>query len=211
MDYKIIPGILRTTEAEYKKDIETANQFTPYVQIDVIDGVFAPQKTVERDIIAKYPPKGTCEVDLMVQAPENIVYQYLSLPFVDKVVIHVESTANVQSVIDTVHQYNKKCALALNPATPIELIRKYEHFDQITFMTVIPGRQGQSFHEEVLEKITEAKLRHQNIPFEVDGGMNPQTVPKAKEAGANLFVVGSYIFWSDDPKQRYDELVAKLS
>lgn len=206
MDFKIIPGILRTTEAEYKKDLEAANEFTSYIQIDVIDGVYAPQKTVQADVIAKHPATGKAEVDLMVVDPVTAMRPFLLMPFVDQVIVHVETVERLQPIIDIVHSYNKKCALAMNPDTPMQFLNDAHKYDQVVFMGVTPGKQGQPFQNEVLQKITEARFRHHELPIEVDGGMKPETIVEAKRAGANYFISGSFIFWSDNPKQKYEEL-----
>lgn len=211
MDYKIIPGILRSTEEDYKKDIAAANQFAKYIQIDIIDGIFAPQKTVQDNVVATYQPSVPVEVDLMVADPESVMRTYLLLPFVDQIIVHVETVKNPQHVIDLAHRYNKKCAFALNPETTIHSLADAKGFDQITFMGVTPGKQGQAFQEEVLHKIREARFRYHELPIEVDGGINPNTLVEAKKAGANLFISGSYIFWSNNPKVKYEELSTLIS
>ena len=78
--------------------------------------------------------------------------------------------------------------------------------DQVLVMTVNPGFGGQSFIEETLSKIQQlAKLKDEhgyNYDIEVDGGIVPETAKRCKEAGANVFVAGSYIYGAEQPKEK---------
>jgi ribulose-phosphate 3-epimerase len=92
--------------------------------------------------------------------------------------------------------------ITLNPATPVESIyRVLEHVDLVLIMSVVPGFSGQKFMPEVLPKIPAVKKRLlPNQRVEIDGGINPETIKQAHDAGADLFVVASAIFDQPDRK-----------
>ncbi|MDP1688962.1 MAG: hypothetical protein Q8L47_02420 [bacterium] len=80
------------------------------------------------------------------------------------------------------------------------------HFDGFLILGVTPGPSGQKMDQRIFEKIKKLRNRFQDSIIEVDGGINLETAKLAKEAGANLFVAGAYIFNSKNPKGAYEEL-----
>ena len=92
-----------------------------------------------------------------------------------------------------------KPSVVINPGTPVEAIKHVLHLvDQVLVMTVNPGFGGQAFLPETMDKVRElVALREEkglNFEIEVDGGIDDQTIAQAKEAGATVFVAGSYVF-----------------
>jgi ribulose-phosphate 3-epimerase len=49
-----------------------------------------------------------------------------------------------------------------------------------------------------------------DVRVQVDGGINAETARVAREAGADLLVAGSAIFWNDEPSRAYAALVAAV-
>lgn len=102
---------------------------------------------------------------------------------------------------------NVQAEVVINPGTSVDSIyHVLSMVDQILVMTVNPGFGGQSFIEETLYKIEQlAKLKAENgykYDIEVDGGIVPETAKQCKEAGANVFVAGSYIYSAEQPKKQ---------
>jgi len=88
-----------------------------------------------------------------------------------------------------------KVGLTLNPDTPVEALLKYaDQIDLALIMTVYPGKGGQSFIEEMMEKVKIIRAKYPNLDIEVDGGVKPKTVDMAAKAGANLIVSGSGVY-----------------
>ncbi len=103
-----------------------------------------------------------------------------------------------------------KVGVVINPGTPLVTIEPVLNLvDQVLLMTVNPGFGGQAYIPEVAEKIADlVKLREAKgltFDIEVDGGIDDKTIHSAKNAGANVFVAGSYLFKGD-----LDANVAKL-
>ena len=69
-------------------------------------------------------------------------------------------------------------------------------------MTVNPGFGGQAFIPEMLDKVAQiARIRDEkgyDFDIEVDGGVDNKTIKACYEAGANIFVAGSYLFKASD-------------
>ena len=90
----------------------------------------------------------------------------------------------------------------INPGTPVDSVKHVLNLvDQVLVMTVNPGFGGQAFLPETMDKVRElAALREEkglDFDIEVDGGIDSQSISQAKEAGANVFVAGSYVFNGD--------------
>jgi ribulose-phosphate 3-epimerase len=78
-------------------------------------------------------------------------------------------------------------------------------------MTVEPGFGGQSFIEEMLPKIREARalIGDRPIWLQVDGGISLETIERAAAAGADTFVAGSAVFNSENPEMMVQALREK--
>ena len=176
-----------------------------YIHVDVMDGHFVPNITLGPNIVKAIRPvtKLPLDVHLMITEPEKYIHAFAEAG-ADIIGIHAEATPHIHRAIQMIVAENVKAEIVINPGTPVSAI---EHVlsmcDQVLVMTVNPGFGGQSFIEESLEKIAvlaalkEEKGYHYDI--EVDGGIVPETAKRCLEAGANVFVAGSYIYDADEP------------
>ncbi len=125
----------------------------------------------------------------------------------DTIIAHFESPTTSPSTIKLIKSIGKKAALALNPETIIEQIADYlDDLDQVLIMTVNPGFYGSPFLPEIMAKITKLRQIRPELDIEVDGGIKPETIATVDQAGANLFVSGSYLVKSDNMRERIDIL-----
>ncbi|PXF48522.1 Ribulose-phosphate 3-epimerase, cytoplasmic isoform [Gracilariopsis chorda] len=100
-----------------------------------------------------------------------------------------------------------KVGLALRPRTPLSAAKRLLDeglMDMLLIMTVEPGFGGQSFKENVMDKVKQARKQYPGLMIQVDGGIAPKTVQKAVNAGANVLVAGSAIFGAPDAKEVVD-------
>ena len=99
--------------------------------------------------------------------------------------------------------------LALNPETAVEdAARAADGADLVLCMSIHPGYSGQAFMPEALDRIGRLReLLPSGVRLQVDGGINSESARAARDAGADLLVAGSAIFWKDDPAAAYAELV----
>lgn len=203
MEIKIVPSIIAALQSEFEEKINLVRDFADTIQLDIMDGIFVPNESLNFSFKL---PETNCqfEAHLMVDNPDNWVKR--NWQKVDTVLIPIESCEKPKEFIKFFKD-RKKIGFALNPETPSEAIKDYlDKINQVLIMTVNPGFYGSKFLPETLEKVRELRKLRPELDIEVDGGINPETIRMAFEAGANFFVSGSYIMNSKDPKQAIENL-----
>lgn len=187
--------------------IETAH--TDYFHIDVMDGIFVKNNTLERmkqyadniKNISNIP----LDVHLMVSDVKKYVDMFISC---DPRIIsfHIEATNNseeVKELIEYIKEENCKVGIAINPETEIKKIYEFlPYIHSVLIMSVQPGKGGQEFIETTYKKIKELKeyMKKNNLEneIEVDGGVRLENVEKIKQVGADIVVAGNAIINSKD-------------
>jgi ribulose-phosphate 3-epimerase len=154
---------------------------------------------------------GVLDVHLMVERPERRIEDFASAG-ADSIVVHWEATPNVHYALQAVRAAGLHVGLALNPATPADVVAGVAgDLDHVLCMTVNPGWGGQSYIPSSTAKV--ARLREllgPSVPIEVDGGIDASTAQSARNAGATLFVAGSSIFGAPDAAAAYTEIAAAI-
>jgi ribulose-phosphate 3-epimerase len=143
------------------------------------------------------------EVHLMVKNPLRWVKE--NWDKADRVVLHVESD-NVSEAVEFVRKKRRKVDLALNPRTPISKIEEFGRIDGVVIMTVSPGEYGGRFLDSMVKKVREVRKKYPRLNIEADGSVNERTVRRLFRAGANRFIVGSYLQKSDNVRKDIDIL-----
>ncbi len=200
---KIIPGIIAKNQMELNDKIEQVKDEVERIQLDIMDGIFVGNKSLDFDF---WLPKTDCqfEAHLMVADPDDWVERNWQKAGI--ILVPAESCKHIKELIDFL-KGKKKFGLVLNPETSLDRVRDYlDEIDQILIMTVTPGFYGSEFLSKPLEKVKELRRLKPDLDIGVDGGLSPETIKKAFDAGANLFVSGSYIFRSENPKEAIREL-----
>lgn len=202
--YKIAPSILAADYANFEKELKRIEETgVEYVHIDIMDGHFVPNISFGADVVAAMRPHSKLVFDchLMVSNPEQHIESFARAG-ADIVTIHAEATQHLHGSLQKIREAGMKVGVVINPGTPLTMIEPVLSLvDQVLLMTVNPGFGGQSYIPEVTEKIRQlVQLRADkglSFDIEVDGGIDQQTIRLAKEAGANVFVAGSYLFRGD--------------
>ena len=204
---KVIPSVIANSREELEKLLKRVEPYVDRVHLDIMDGVFVPNKTVSGyEEILKLETKLNFDVHLMVNNPEDQMYFWYQTK-ADRFLIHAESETDLRALVEQIRANNRVVGIVLNPKTPVEVISELiDDVDVVQFMTVEPGQYGADFVEEVVSKIEDFHTKHPSVPIGVDGGVNLETVPKLLAAGASIFVVGSYIFSSADVGKAIAEL-----
>ena len=207
---KITPAIIANSAEEFEKMIKMVESHVDRVHLDVMDGIFVPNKTISyHEELAKIQTNLSFDVHLMVNNPEDQMYFWYQTK-ADRFLIHVESQTDLRGLIDQIHSNNKMVGLVLNPKTPNDVIYELVNdIDLIQFMTVEPGEYGADFVEDVVSKIQDFHTKYPSVPIGVDGGIHPENnnVAKLMAAGASIFVVGSHVFEeSSDVGKTIEEL-----
>ncbi|MBP1043439.1 ribulose-phosphate 3-epimerase [Vagococcus sp. BWB3-3] len=210
---KIAPSILSADFANLERDIVLVEKAgADYIHVDVMDGQFVPNITLGPNVVSAIRPvtKLPLDVHLMIMNPERYVEDFAKAG-ADFIVVHQESTLHLHRVLQMIRNAGVKAGVVINPATPVSAIKQVlKMVDLVLVMTVNPGFGGQAFIPECLAKIEElANLRNElglTYEIEVDGGVVPETAKLCAQAGADVFVAGSYVYNSDAPKERIQAL-----
>ena len=194
---ELIPAILVKTKTKLIKELKQVKKDVKYIQIDIMDGKFVKNKTIQAKDFKNIKSKLKYEIQLMVKDPINYLDDFKKLK-AKTIIFHIESTKNnkeINKIIKEIKNKKMKSAIAINPRTKAERIKPYlKKVDEILVMTVQPGKQGQKFIPSTLKKVEQIRKWNKTINIEVDGGINIKNIHKCVKAGANKLVVGSAIF-----------------
>lgn len=170
------------------------------IHIDVMDGHYVPNLTFGAPVIKKLRPhtKKPFDVHLMISNPADYIEDYADAG-ADILTIHPEADPHAHRTLQAIHAAGMKAGVALNPSTPADAVDYLlDRLDMILVMSVNPGFGGQSFIESQLCKIELLRNKidrcGRDIILEVDGGLTPETAPKAIAAGVTSLVAGSAVF-----------------
>lgn len=214
---KIAPSILAADYANFASELKRIEETsTEYVHIDIMDGQFVPNITFGADVVASMRKHSKLVFDchLMVVNPERFVDAFAQAG-ADIMTIHAESTLHIHGALQKIKKAGMKAGVVINPGTPVSAIEPVLSLvDQVLIMTVNPGFGGQAFIPEMLEKVQKvAKIRDEkgyDFDIEVDGGVDNKTIKACYQAGANVFVAGSYLFKASDLTAQVETLRVAL-
>ena len=204
ISYKIAPSILSADYANFELELKKLEATgAEYAHIDIMDGHFVPNISFGAGVVASMRPHSKLVFDchLMVSNPEHHIEEFARAG-ADIISIHAEATSHIHGALQKIRAAGVKASVVINPGTPVEAVKNVLNLvDQALVMTVNPGFGGQAFLPETMDKVRElVVLREVNqlgFDIEVDGGIDNETIRVAKEAGANVFVAGSYVFKDD--------------
>jgi ribulose-phosphate 3-epimerase len=209
---EIIPAINCDSVEEVIKKIKQIEPYTTWAQIDVADGSFTKNTLWHNpDDLIDFETSINLEVHLMINKPEQRVMDWL-LPQIKRVIFHIESTHDVDLVIDLCRSEGKEVGLAFGPDTPWTQVAQYkDKVDVFQVLGVYPGLPGQTMEEGTIEKIKNLHNfcadNSKGCIIEVDGGVNESNIKEVIAAGATKLVMASAIFGKADIKTAIEELI----
>ena len=201
---EIIPAIMPKNEENLAEKFRLLGDFSGIVQLDLMDGIFVPDKTWLPDKL----PEGDFELDLMIKNAAGRIGEWLALK-PKRIIFHIEA----EDDLSLIHSSSEiEVGLAINITTPIEKVKPL--ILQINFIQCMGiariGFQGELLDERVFEKIKETRATYPDLPVSVDGGVNLKNVAPLIQAGANRLVAGSAIWKSADPRATLKKLQALI-
>lgn len=191
----IIPAILVDNEKDFIDQTTAVENYIDLVQLDVGDGIFTPSKTwADPEIIKQQNLNLDLELHLMVEHPLAELKKWIGVEQVRRVLVPYEGKDDLMSVIDFIDEQGWEKGIVLNPETPVSVLDEYlDNFTHVLFMSVVPGKQGQKFIPETINKIIAFKQNNPEHFVEVDGGINEETLPELIKANPDGLCIGSAI------------------
>lgn len=197
---QIIPAILATSEEQYKNDLsklENSSLRDNWVHIDFADNEFVPNKTIEPEVIKKFPTNFRKEAHLMVTYPKEWIDKLVDADF-ERTIFHIESDDNILEALEYIKNKGLKIGLAINKESPIAKLEQFvDKIDVILVMTIVPGFQGQPFIPQTLDKVREIKSKNWPVKVGVDGAVHDTNAKEIVESGVDFMIVGSYLLNGD--------------
>lgn len=207
----VAPSILSADFAHLERDIKMAEEAgADWIHIDVMDGHFVPNITIGPVVVERLRKvtRLPLDVHLMIENPDRYIQDFRNAG-ADIISVHQEACIHLNRTLHFIRNTGAKAGVVLNPATPPDTLKYVlDDVDLILVMSVNPGFGGQSFISSSIQKIQALSnmIGSKKILIEVDGGVTDQTGMEVVKAGAHVLVAGSYIFGSENPKERIHKL-----
>jgi ribulose-phosphate 3-epimerase len=207
---RVAPSILSADFGRLREQVgEVLDAGARVIHVDVMDGHFVPQITLGPVVVSALAEQARdagamLDVHLMIERPERHIAEFVKAG-AHSITFHAEATPHVAYTASLVRDSGACVGVAINPGTPVGALAEIAPaVDLILCMTVNPGWGGQPFIEHSLDKLPRIRaILGSEATLQVDGGVDPDTAPRCRQAGANVFVAGSAIFGANDPGEAY--------
>ena len=209
----VLPSLLRCDFGDLRTEIARLSEAgTQVLHLDVMDGHFVPNLTYGTPIVKGVRRHTDMPLDVHLMISDPLAY---ARPMIDAgadlLTFHVEAVRDPVETVGQLRQLGVGVGVAVNPETPVgTLACCLADVDMVLVMSVEPGFGGQQFNPLALEKLKAIRAEYPNLLLQIDGGIDATTIGAAREAGCDLFVVGSAIFQQDDYTVAIAELQAVI-
>ncbi len=202
---KIAPSILSANFARLGEEIKAAEDAGAHLlHVDVMDGHFVPNITIGPPVVEaiRKVTRLPLDVHLMIEDPDKYLKDFISAG-ADILTVHVEAVTHLHRTIQAIKEDGIKAGVSINPATTVWTLDDIlSDVDVVLVMSVNPGFGGQEFIPNTIQKLKflRKKISDAGLPslIEVDGGVKPDNAREIASAGADILVMGSAFFKSDN-------------
>jgi len=210
---RIAPSILASDFSRLGDEVRAVEAAgADWIHVDVMDGHFVPNITIGPGMVeaARRCTDLPLDVHLMIENPDRYVADFAAAG-ADIIGVHAEACPHLHRSVQTIREAGARACVVINPATPALAIKTVlPDVDQVLVMTVNPGFGGQKFIRSALTAVRQIRdwisEQELEVELEVDGGITPETIGEAGQAGANVFVAGTAVFGADDYKAAIEAL-----
>lgn len=208
MKTMVSPSLLAADYTNLGKEIDMINNSNAdWLHCDIMDGVFVPNISFGFSVLEPIGKicKKPLDVHLMIVNPDQYIDKFHKAG-AEWLTVHYEACPHLHRTIQQIKSKGMKAGVALNPATPVNVLEDILHdCDMVLIMSVNPGFGGQKFIEHSIEKIKKLKAmineRGCNTLIQVDGGVNMETGRRLVDAGVDVLVAGSFVFQAENPNE----------
>jgi ribulose-phosphate 3-epimerase len=205
------PSFLSCDFTKLESEIVSINE-AKWLHFDVMDGKFVSNTTYNHEILKRIKKVSSQFFDchLMIIEPEKYYMDYIEAG-ADLITFHYEAAKDPFSMIKSIKEKGVKAGISIKPGTEVAVLDEFlEDLDLILIMSVEPGKGGQKFIKNSVNKIQYLNNKREQFGYkyliEVDGGINFKTAKHVKDAGNGVIVVGSFIFNESNRNELIKEL-----
>jgi len=214
----IFPSILNTDFFDLQEKLQDFQKLgIDFIHLDIMDGHFVETISFGPSFLAAIKKRFpfSFDVHLMADNPRHLVPQFAAAG-ARWISFHVETERDVPDLCKLIQENNSLAGLVINPETPIAALFPYLYqVDFILLMSVHPGRGGQEFIENTLDRcaILKREMQRQGFlrPIQVDGGVKAANISRLARAGADIFIVGTALYNAPDIISSGRELLALIN
>jgi len=212
----LVPTILTADPRRLKEDLDFLKGKVERVQIDIVDGKFAPNKTIAVNqlvgLVDMVDDNLRFDFHLMVDDPAAYLEKGYWPGATDFIIAQIEKMASQTEFCRQAKEQGFKVGLAVDLETPLENLEEMalDFCDQVLILGVKAGFSGQKFSPQAVKKITNLRRWRERERWQfligVDGGLNKKTIPFCRQAGAEIFYVGGAIWKAKNPGEEIERL-----
>lgn len=216
--HPVFPSILSTNFFDLHEKLSVfAAQHIDFIHLDVMDGHFVDNisfgPSASKAIKANFNFK--IDAHLMVSNPGKMIPHFIAADS-DWISFHLETAEDINENISLITAAGRKPGLVLNPDTPVEKVFPFlDHIHYVLLMSVFPGRGGQKFIPATVDRVAQLKnqlkARGADCLIQVDGGINTSNIPDLEKAGADLLVIGTFLYNSANTANTLMEILNKIN
>ena len=199
---KIVPAVLVKNKEDYVARLNVIRQLTNRFQLDVIDGEYVDNRTIQLEDISRLN-ETKMDVHLMVKSPKQFVEKAIALN-ANNIIIQFECGEDITPHLERIKKAGLNAGVALNPETKLSKIKPLKFLiDHFLIMGYPAGFAGQKLDPIVFERLEEVRNMLPNVEIGLDGGVNEKNAKKVMQAGFDVVNINTAIFNSEDPLSSY--------